>query len=151
MGDSVATVVKSRMSCARVKAGFRESGKELQPLPIRGLGYRWGVELAGPLQRTSVGNAWVFVCIEHFTKWVELLPLPSLSSKDAARTLLDGVLSRYGAPGEVLTDQGREFQGEFQTLVAAHEITHRLSSREHPQSDGLAERMVQTMKTGLRK
>ena len=93
----------------------------------------------------------MLVCIEHFTKWVELIPLPSKYSKDAAKALLDGVLSRYGAPGEVLTDQGREFQGEFQTLLAAHEITHRMSSREHPQSDGLAERMVQTMKIGLRK
>ena len=36
-------------------------------------------------------------------------------------------------------------------MLAQHEITHRLSSREHPQSDGLAERMVQTMKMGLRK
>ena len=107
------TVVKSCMSCARVKAGFRESGKELQPLPIRGLGYRWGVDFAGPLQRTSARNAWVLVCIEHFTKWVEFILLPSKSSKDAARALPDGVLSRYGAPGEVLTDQGREFQGEF--------------------------------------
>ena len=51
----------------------------------------------------------------------------------------------------MLTDQGREFQGGFQTLLTAHEITHRLSSREHPQSDGLAERMVQTAKMGLRK
>ena len=151
MGDTVVTVVESCMSCDRVKAGFRESGKELQPLPIRGLGYRWGVDFAGPLQRTLAGNAWVLVCIEHFTKWVELIPLPSKSSKDAVRALLDCVLSRYGAPGEVLTDQGREFQGELQTLLAAHEITHRLSSIEHPQSDGLAERMVQTMKMGLRK
>ena len=41
--------------------------------------------------------------------------------------------------------------GEFQTLLNKHEITHRLASREHPQSDGLAERMVQTMKRSLRK
>ena len=41
--------------------------------------------------------------------------------------------------------------GEFQTLLNKHEITHRLASREHPQSDGLAERMVQTMKRALRK
>ena len=92
----------------------------------------------------------MLVCIEHFTTRVELILLPSKYSKDAARALLDGVLSRYDATGEVLTDQGREFQGESQTLLAAHEITHRLSLREHPQSDGLAERMVQTMKMGLR-
>ena len=151
MGDAVVAAVKSCLPCARVKAGFRESGKELQPLPVRGLGYRWGVDFAGPLPKTSAGNSWVMVCIEHFTKWIELIPLPSKSSKDSARGLLEGVLSRYGAPGEILTDQGREFIGEFQTLLNQHEITHRLSSREHPQSDGLAERMVQTMKRSLRK
>ena len=41
MGDTVVAITKSCLPCARVKAGFRESGKELQPLPIRGLGYRW--------------------------------------------------------------------------------------------------------------
>ena len=142
MGDTVVAIIKACLSCARVKVGFRESGKELQPLPIRGLGYRWGVDFAGPLVETRAGNKWVLVCIEHFTKWVELIPLPSKSSRDAARGLLDGVLSRYGAPGVILTDQGTEFQGDFATLVAKHEITHRRASREHPQSDGLAERMV---------
>ena len=135
-------VVQACLPCARVKAGFRESGKELHPLPIRGVVYRWGVDFARPLQETTTGNTYVLACIEHFTKWVELIPLPSKSSKDAARGMLDGVQSRYGAPGEILTDQGREFQGEFQTLLSQHEITHRLASREHPQSDGLAERMV---------
>ena len=151
MGDMIVTVIRACHPCARVKAGFRESGKELQPLPVQGLGYRWGVDFAGPLPRTSANNTYVMVCIEHFTKWIELIPLPSKSSRDSARGLLEGVLSRYGAPGVILTDQGTEFEGDFQTLLAKHEITHRLASREHPQSDGLAERMVQTMKRALRK
>ena len=95
MGDTVMAITKSCLSCARVKAGIKESGKELQPLPIRGLGYCWGVDFAGPLHVTKAGNKWVLVCIEHFTKWVELIPLPSKSSRDSARGLLDGVLSRY--------------------------------------------------------
>ena len=132
LGDTVVAVVQACLPCARVKARFRECWKELHPLPIRGLGYRWGVDFAGPLQKTAAGNTYVLVCIEHFTKWVELIPLPSKSSKDAARALLNGVLSRYGAPSEVLTDQGRDFQGEFQTLLSQHEITHRLALREHP-------------------
>ena len=107
MVDTAVTVVKSCMSCARVKSGFRESSKELQPLPIRGLGHRWGVDFAGPIEKTATGNARVLVCIEHFTKWVELIPLPSKSSKDSPRALLEGVLNRYEAPEEVLNDQGR--------------------------------------------
>ena len=108
MGDAVVRIIKACLSCARVKAGFRESGKELQPLPIRGMGYRWGVDFAGPLAKTPRGNQWILVCIEHFSKWVELIPLPSKSSANAARGFLE-VLSRYGAPGEVVTDGGREF------------------------------------------
>ena len=149
MGDTVVRIIKACLSCARVKAGFRESGKELQPLIIHGLGYRWEVDFAGPLALTKAGNKWVLVCIEHFTKWVELIPLPSKSSRDSARGLLQGVLSKYGPPGEILIDQGTEFKGEFQTLLAKHEITHRLASKEHPQSDGVAERMVQTMTRAL--
>ena len=91
------------------------------------------------------------VCIKYFKKWVELIPLPSKSSRDSARGLLEGVLSRYGAPREILTDQGREFGGAFHTLLSKHEITHGVSSREHLQSNGLAERMIQTVKRAFRK
>ena len=35
--------------------------------------------------------------------------------------------------------------------MAEQEITHRLASREHPQSDGLTKRMVQTLKQSLRR
>ena len=80
MGDMVASVIKACLPCARVKAGFRESGKELQPLPAHGLGYRWGVDFGGPLPRTSANNTMVIVCIEHFIKWIELIPLPSRTS-----------------------------------------------------------------------
>ena len=107
MGELAVTVIKACLPCARVNAGFRDAGKELQPLPIRGLGYRWGMDFAGPLPRTKAGNRCVMVCIEHFTKWLELIPLPSMSSRDSARGLLEGVLSRYGAPGEILTDLGK--------------------------------------------
>ena len=106
------------------------------------MGYRWGVDFAGPLDASPKGNKYVMVCIEHFSKWVELVPVPSKSSAGVARAFLEGVLSRYGALGEVITDQGGEFQGEFHTLLSKHEITHRIASRDHPQSDGLAKRMV---------
>ena len=48
-------------------------------------------------------------------------------------------------------NQGKECDGAFQTLLSKHEFTHRMSSHEHPQSDGLAERIVQTMKRALKK
>ena len=91
------------------------------------------------------------ICIEHFTKWVELIALPDKSSKSTAHALFTHVLSRFGAPRDIITDQGAEFEGAFTDLLVGHRVTHRTAAREHPQSDGLAERMVQTMKLFLRK
>jgi transposase InsO family protein len=88
--------------------------------------------------------------IEHFTKWVELVPIPEKSSFYTAAAL-NGVLTRFGAPAEVLTDQGEEFQGEFAVLLQKLLIDHRTTSLDRPQSDGLAERMVQVVKEALRK
>jgi transposase InsO family protein len=77
--------------------------------------------------------------IEHFSKWIELVPIPEKTSHHTAAALR-GVLCRYGAPVEVLTDQGREeFQSEFAELLTKLLIDHRLTSRDHPQSDRLHE------------
>lgn len=84
---------------------------------MQGLGYRWGVDCTGLMALTVAGNK---------------------SSRDATRGLLQGVLNCYGACGEILTDRGPKFKGEFLMLLSKHELTNRLASREHPQSDGLA-------------
>jgi transposase-like protein len=60
-----------------------------------------------------------------------LVALPNKFSEGAAYLFLDRVLSRFGAPAEVLTDQGREFLGEFQTLCEQAMIDHRTTSRDH--------------------
>ena len=57
----------------------------------------------------------------------------------------------FGASVEVLTDQGTEFEGEFQELLEVSLVDHRRTSRDHPQADGLAERCVQSVKVALRK
>jgi len=91
------------------------------------------------------------IMIEHFSKWVELVALPNKSSHSTNHAFLQHVLSRFGACAECLTDKGSEFKGELQDLLDHFLINHRRTSRDHPQADGLVERMVQTCKKGLRK
>lgn len=59
MGQTIVQVVRAWMPCARTKAGFREVGKELQPLALQGLMFRWGIDFAGPLNTTKKGNKYV--------------------------------------------------------------------------------------------
>ncbi|GAQ93509.1 hypothetical protein KFL_015960010, partial [Klebsormidium nitens] len=137
-------------ACDRAKATFEVKDPELKPLPIMGMFYRWGVDLCKMPVPSQDGNRYVVVMIEHFTKWVELVPIPEKTPEHTAAAL-KRVLTMFGAPAEVLTDQGDEFLGEFDELLTRLMIDHRRTSRGHPQADGLAERMVQTIKKALQK
>jgi hypothetical protein len=74
--------------------------------------------------------------IEHFSKWIGLVALPDKFSEGAAYSFLDCVLNRFGAPAEVLTDQDREFLGEFQMLCEQVMTDHCTTSRDHPEAEG---------------
>jgi transposase-like protein len=80
--------------------------------------------------------------VEHFSKWIELVPSPDKSNEGITYAFLDRVLSHFGAPTKVLTDQGMEFQGEFQVLCDKASIDHRTASQDHPKANGLAECVV---------
>ena len=92
MDETVKSVLQKFLPCARTKAGFRMSNTELQPLKLQGLMFRWGIDFAWPLPETERGNKYVLVCIEHCTKWIELIPLPSKSSANVARAVLENIL-----------------------------------------------------------
>ena len=128
--------------CDRIRSSFNTLSPQLKPLPIMGLGCRWSLDFAGPLLPTSQGAKYVLVMVEHFSKWIELVALPQNSSELAATAFLDGVLARFGAPAKVLTDQGREFLGAFEELCMQALIDQRTTSRDHPEADGLVERVV---------
>jgi hypothetical protein len=113
--------------------------------------YRWSCDLARELPQTSKGNVYVMIMIEHFSKWVELVALPNKSSHNTSQAFLQQVLSRFGACAECFIDQGLKFRGEFQDLLDHALIDHHRTSRDHPQANGLAKKMVQTCKKGFRK
>jgi hypothetical protein len=82
------------------------------------------------------------IMIEHFSKWVELVVLLDKSSHSTNQAFLQHVLNRFGAYDECLIDQGSKFKREFQDLLDHVFIDHHQTSRDHPQADGLAKRMV---------
>jgi hypothetical protein len=91
------------------------------------------------------------IMIEHFSNWVELVALPDKSSHNTNHVFLQHVLSRFGACVECLIDQGSKFRGKFQDLLDHALIDHCQTSKDHPQADGLVERMIKTCNKGLRK
>ncbi len=72
MRQDVQQVVRQCRVCDLSKARGTARPVELHPLPVKGLFYRWGVDLAGPLVETPEGYKYCMVAIEHFSKHIEV-------------------------------------------------------------------------------
>eukprot|EP00873_Tetraselmis_striata_P020954 jgi/Tetstr1/441218/TSEL_029474.t1 len=94
---------------------------------------------------------YVIVIVEHFNKWIELVPVRDLEASTTAKAFHERVLARYGAPVEVVTDNGTEYQGAFREQLERHGIQPVDIPPGHPQANGMAERIVQILKVALRK
>nr|XP_037273093.1 uncharacterized protein K02A2.6-like [Rhipicephalus microplus] len=72
----------------------------------------------------------------------------SRNTVDALRTLF----CRFGLPHTVVSDNGTPFTGwEFKEFLQQNGVVHVRAPPYHPQSNGLAERAVRTIKDGLKK
>jgi hypothetical protein len=151
LAAGVQELVSRCVVCDRIKATFNHVSASLQPLSIGGMFYRWGCDLAGPFPTTARGNQFVMIMVEYFSKHIEVVPLPDKRASTTAAAFASHVLGRFGASAEVVTDGGTEFKGEFDDQLRRCMIDHRVTSANHPQADGLAERAVQTMKRALTK
>ena len=79
------------------------------------------------------------------TKWPEAEALPTKSAEKVAHFLLS-LITRLGCFHVCISDQGREFVNSLnEKLFEIAGVEHRVSSAYHPQTNGLDERMNQTL------
>eukprot|EP00882_Tetradesmus_deserticola_P002735 GHRQ01002908.1.p1 GENE.GHRQ01002908.1~~GHRQ01002908.1.p1 ORF type:complete len:1949 (-),score=411.99 GHRQ01002908.1:1876-7140(-) len=146
-----ASVVSACKECSRVRATFNAKPAELQPLPIKGLMYRWGVDLAGPFPETARGHKYLFIAVEHFSKHIIAVPIADKTPECTTYAFLYHVLSKYGAMAECCHDRGGEWAGAFEQLLLNAKVDSRSTSANHPAANGAAEKSVHIVKTALKK
>jgi transposase InsO family protein len=107
------------------------------------------MDMAGPLPATEAGNINLLVIVDHFTKRVAFKALREVTAVKVADTLLEDFM-RFGLPERMLSDQGRNFMAQVFELVYEHLDVERVhTSPYHPETDGISERMVRTIKQML--
>ena len=92
-----------------------------------------------------------FILIDAHSKWIDAV-CTSGPSALAAIEHLRTVFSQFGIPDTIVSDNAACFTGEeFKAFTLVNGIKHITSAPHHPASNGLAERAVQIVKSGLRK
>jgi hypothetical protein len=85
------------------------------------------------------------------SRWLEAIPLASISAADCARALFAGWVSRFGVPATITSDRGAQFTSALWAgLCSLLNIQHSPTTAYHPQSNGLVERFHRQLKDALR-
>jgi hypothetical protein len=107
----------------------------------------------GILPRALGGFRDLFVGIDTFTKWMEVVPVVNITQEVAVK-FLQSIIYRFDIPRRVLTDNGTQFKGaKFVKCCADFGIPHQPSSAADPQMNEQVERtnrlILQGMKTRM--
>ncbi len=89
------------------------------------------------------------MAIDHYLKWCEAKAIANHGVKTAARFLEDEIICRYGVPKFILIDNGGEWAAEFDAMCRDYAIQHQRTGPQWPQCNGMAERMIKTIKHGI--
>ncbi|XP_055603986.1 uncharacterized protein K02A2.6-like [Uranotaenia lowii] len=122
-----------------------KSTPESWPMPDKPWS-RIHVDYAGPVDRL-----YFLVIVDPYTKWPEVYATRTTTTKTTTK-LLSQSFSTFGVPETIVWDNGTQFTShEFQVFCEKQGIRHIRTAPYHPQSNGLAERFVDTLKRTLRK
>jgi hypothetical protein len=65
----------------------------------------WGLDLVGPLKRTTSGFTHLLIAIDKFSKWNEARPITSIRSEQVVLFFTD-IVHRFGVPNCIIMDNG---------------------------------------------
>ncbi|XP_037776970.1 uncharacterized protein K02A2.6-like [Penaeus monodon] len=89
------------------------------------------------LPRSSHGNLYMLVIVDHISHFVELIPLPDKKDRTNAEAFIDAYFTIYGIPLELQTDGGGEFNNKLMSLVCEVLLIHfKVTVPYHPQANG---------------
>ena len=108
------------------------------------------IDLIGPLNpKSSRGHQYILCLIDSCTRWVEAVPLRTLTARELCDALLS-IFCRIGLPRILISDNGTNMvAGLTLELYQRLGIQLRCSTPYHPEGNSLVERFNQSLKRML--
>ena len=157
MSNQTISLIKSCQICLEYRRApvLQHPARAAQLLP--GLFTTVSIDLVFGLPRSPLDAhreaqfCGIFVLLEATSKYAVAYPIRSKAASEIAPLLLK-YISMFGAPAEILSDQGTEFLNEtVQAMTRGLGIERRVSSPWHPRTNGSVERTNATLVAMLEK
>ena len=139
--------------CLQVKAEHQRLYRELQSLeiPVR----KWddiAMDFVTKLPKTPKGYDTIWVITDRLTKSAHFLPIKETYPMERlARLYIDEIVMTHGVPLSIVSDRDSRFTSKFwKSLQRELGRQLKMSTADHPQTDGQSERTIQTLEDMLR-
>ena len=114
-----------------------------EPLELVHIDYV-GMEVTVATDKKHVVKNVLFV-VDHFTWYVQAFGTKNHMARMTARVLYNNYFSVFGFPQRLMSDQGTEFCGKVIAMCSLLGIEKIWTTPYHPQTNGSAERVHQTL------
>lgn len=151
MEETVNLVINSCDLCAHEKNKYTRDKAPLRNTITGEPFERIAVDICGPFNTTPRGKRFVLGIIDQFSKFCCLVPLEDTSAKTMASALFGCWISLFGAPIEIMSDNGAAFKCALKSqLCSLMGIKEGFSPPYFAQANGQAERLFRTAKCLLK-
>ncbi|XP_062698942.1 uncharacterized protein K02A2.6-like [Aedes albopictus] len=145
MDTDITDFVRACQQCASVARSPPHSPPMPWPKPTAPW-QRVHVDYAGPIE-----GEYYLLAVDSFSKWPEIVQTTRITSAVTV-SILRGLFARLGMPATLVSDNGTQFtSAEFAEFCTSNGIEHLTTAPFHPQSNGQAERFVDTFKRAVKK
>ncbi|GJR46181.1 reverse transcriptase domain-containing protein [Tanacetum coccineum] len=88
----------------------RNPQQNLTPITSLWPFYKWGIDIVGPFLEGPGKVKFLIVAIDYFTKWIEVKPVATITGNQVKKFVWDNIVCRFGLPGEIVSDNGKQFR-----------------------------------------
>ena len=134
--------IKSCVTCSQKKKDVHHSKPPLLPIVVSGPWEVIAADCTGPLPAANLGNRYILIIGDLFTKYIETAALLSIETTINTQLFLYKIVFWHGPPHRFLTGRGTNFTSKMMAqLFNDLNINKVFTSSYHPQYDGFVERI----------
>jgi transposase InsO family protein len=115
---------------------------------------KWAIDFVGPINppEKCTGVRYIITATEYLTRWAKERVVKDCSAATAAHFIFDDIITRFGCPKVLMSDQGTHFINKtVESLTKEFAVHHQKSTPYHPQANGMFEALNKILKIALTK
>ena len=150
--SEVTAYCRSCVQCQTFNYSNHTGVAPLHPIEVSRPMQLIGIDLMGPFVKTALGNIFVILAIDHFTKFATGIALPSFTAEITAQFLFNEIICKFGMVEKIISDQGVNFEAFLMKHLCELLLTKKLRvTTYHGMGNGTVERLNKTVKPNLAK